>query len=134
MSQPPATDDRHLKMRLRLKAGTGLLVMGPGRLEILRRIDANGSIAAAAREMGMSYRRAWTLVDATNRCFRQPLVESVAGGRRGGGARLTATGRQVLTTFDALNAKAAAAVTEERTLLEELLADPLPEPKDSGKT
>lgn len=132
-SETPITSDVRLKMRLRLKASNGLLVMGPGRLEILRRIEANGSIAAAAREMGMSYRRAWTLVDATNHCFREPLVESVAGGRRGGGAQLTALGHAVLEIFTVLNDKAAAAVADELAALEAVLAVPLPAPKPGSK-
>ena len=60
--------------------------IGPGKIKLLELIDALGSISAAGRRMGMSYRRAWLLVDALNRCFREPLVASHAGGAHGGGA------------------------------------------------
>ena len=66
--------------------------MGPGRADLLELIQATGSIAAAGREMGMSYKRAWALVEAMNRQFRAPVVEAAKGGAGGGGARLTETG------------------------------------------
>jgi molybdate transport system regulatory protein len=66
--------------------------IGPGKIELLELIDALGSISAAGRRMKMSYRRAWLLVDALSRCFRQPLVASHAGGAHGGGATLTPAG------------------------------------------
>ena len=63
--------------------------IGPGKIKLLELIDSLGSIAAAGRQMGMSYRRAWLLVDSVNHCFRQPVVASQAGGTHGGGASLT---------------------------------------------
>lgn len=117
-----------LRTRLRFKAGSKL-VLGPGRAHLLDLIDRTGSISAAAREMGMSYRRAWTLVDDTNRCFRAPLVESVTGGQRGGGARLTGTGRQVLDAYHRIAARTEAAIAEDKALLETLLDTDLPDAK-----
>jgi len=73
--------------------------IGPGKAEMLAGIDETGSIAAAGRRMGMSYKRAWNLVDAMNQNFRVPVVEAVKGGRTGGGAALTALGREVLTRY-----------------------------------
>ena len=73
--------------------------MGPGKADLLDAIAATGSISAAAREMGMSYRRAWMLVDTMNACFRLPLVETVKGGADGGGATLTATGWTALRAY-----------------------------------
>ncbi|MGZ8311113.1 MAG: winged helix-turn-helix domain-containing protein, partial [Allosphingosinicella sp.] len=70
-----------LKLKIQLYCGDEI-AMGPGKAELLRQITAQGSISAAARAMGMSYRRAWLLVDAMNRCFRRPLVEARPG--RGG--------------------------------------------------
>ncbi len=73
--------------------------MGPGRAELLAHIEAQGSIAAAGRQMGMSYKRAWVLVETMNATFQQPLVEAVKGGAGGGGAGLTETGRRVLAAY-----------------------------------
>lgn len=114
--------DKALRLRLRLKRGDNL-VLGPGRAQLLDAIDATGSISAAARSMGMSYRRAWLLVDDTNRAFRTSLVESVAGGQRGGGAHLTETGRRVLAAYRELVEAAATAGRDALDALEELLAD-----------
>jgi molybdate transport system regulatory protein len=85
--------------RLRILAGSEI-ALGPGKTDLLRAIDDTGSISAAAREMGMSYRRAWLLVHTMNACFDPPLVEAVKGGPDGGGARLTKTGRRVIEEYD----------------------------------
>ncbi|HXZ47943.1 MAG TPA: ModE family transcriptional regulator [Usitatibacter sp.] len=87
--------------KLRVMFGTEIAI-GPGKAELLRHIARTGSISASARRMGMSYRRAWLLVDTMNRCFREPVVASAAGGSGGGGARVTAFGRKVLERFDAM--------------------------------
>jgi len=86
------------------------VAMGPGKAELLRLIEETGSISAAARAMRMSYRRAWVLVDTMNQSFRSPIVETLTGGRRGGGARVTAFGRDVLRRYGAMEAKAARSV------------------------
>lgn len=83
--------------------------IGPGKIKLLELIDALGSISAAGRRMGMSYRRAWLLVDSLNRCFREPLVASHAGGAHGGGAALTAEGAAVVRHYRAVEAAAQAA-------------------------
>jgi molybdate transport system regulatory protein len=72
--------------------------MGPGKAELLQAIAETGSISAAGRTLGMSYRRAWLLVDTMNRCFDTPLVESAAGS----GARVTAAGEAALADYLAL--------------------------------
>src|SRR5262249_25179414 len=84
--------------RIRILSGSEI-ALGPGKADLLQAIDETGSISAAAREMGMSYRRAWLLVHTMNECFRSPLVEAVKGGLEGGGARLTKTGREVLSRY-----------------------------------
>ena len=76
--------------------------MGPGKAELLEAIDREGSISAAGRSMGMSYRRAWILVDTMNRSWTRPLVETSVGGGGRGGARLTPFGEEVLTAYRAL--------------------------------
>ena len=91
-------------LRLRLLFGDRL-VFGPGKAELLARIAETGSIAAAGRAMGMSYRRAWALVEEMNAAFRAPLVLSVRGGAGGGGARLTDEGREVLAAWRAILAE-----------------------------
>ena len=100
--------------------------MGPGKAELLDRIDRTGSIAAAGREMGMSYKRAWMLIETLNAMFRSPLVESTRGGPKGGGAALTAVGRMVLEAYRTIEADAAATVETRLESLRVLLAD-LPE-------
>jgi len=79
------------------------IAMGPGKADLLDTIARVGSIAGAARAMGMSYRRAWQLVDVMNRCWTAPLVDTVPG-RAQGGAQLTALGIDVLARFRALQA------------------------------
>lgn len=74
-------------------------VFGPGKADLLEHIEATGSISAAARRMRVSYKRAWQLVDEVNRAFSKPLVAAAAGGKAGGGATLSATGKQVLESY-----------------------------------
>lgn len=80
--------------------------MGPGKADLLEAIAGHGSISAAAKAMGMSYRRAWLLVDAMNRCWSAPLVEAVPGGSQARGARLTVVGADVLRRYRAVQASA----------------------------
>ena len=77
----------------------GHAILGKGRLELLEGIDRWRSISAAARQMGMSYRRAWLLVQSINEAAGEPLVEAAAGGTRGGGARLTERGRAATAVY-----------------------------------
>jgi molybdate transport system regulatory protein len=74
--------------------------LGPGKAELLAGIRQTGSIAAAGRRMGMSYKRAWTLVDSMNKRFDAPLVEAAKGGQAGGSACLTALGEDVLARYE----------------------------------
>jgi molybdate transport system regulatory protein len=86
------------RLKIRIVFGEEAM-LGPGKAELLERIKATGSIAAAGRAMSMSYKRAWSLVEELNRVFREPLVESARGGPRGGGAQLTAAGEAVLANY-----------------------------------
>ena len=97
------------------------IAMGPGKAELLQRIRETGSISAAAREMDMSYRRAWMLVDTMNRCFKEPLVETATGGRRGGGARVTKFGKEVLRRYLEMEQRAAASVEREMAKFRRML-------------
>ena len=80
-----------LKLKLQLYCGDEI-AMGPGKADLLEAIAREGSISAAGRALGMSYRRAWMLVDTMNRCFRAPLVETHPGGGKNAGAQLTPEG------------------------------------------
>lgn len=101
---------------LKLKAQVlldGIPAMGPGKADLLEAIDRTGSISGAGRDLGMSYRRAWVLVDEMNRCWRERLVEAQSGGGSKSGARLTDQGRQVLTAYRNLEARLASAAASE---------------------
>jgi len=91
------TTRRTPELVLRLKLGDGIL--GPGKVELLERIGRLGSISSAARDMGMSYRQAWMLIETMNQKFREPVVRTAQGGRGGGGAKLTSTGRKVVEYY-----------------------------------
>lgn len=79
--------------------------LGPGKINLLEAIDNEGSISAAGRLLGMSYRRAWLLVDEMNKMFGSPLVEAQHGGSRGGGAQLSSRGREIVAHYRAIEAK-----------------------------
>jgi molybdate transport system regulatory protein len=100
---------------------SGVRTFGPGKADLLDVIARTGSISAAARDLRMSYSRAWTLVDEMNRAFRSPLVESSTGGKSGGGARVTTEGAKVLALYrrmqTTLDAEAAAFAPRFRALL-----------------
>ena len=96
------------EFRLRIHRGDDIAV-GPGKVDLLEAIGATGSISGAARSLGMSYRRAWLLVDTMNRCFRTPVVQAEAGGKRGGGAQLTPLGAEVIRRYRRIERGAARA-------------------------
>jgi molybdate transport system regulatory protein len=96
-------------VRLRVVLAPGV-ALGPGKADLLEAIAATGSISAAGRRMGMSYKRAWTLVDELNGWFVEPLVEAGKGGAGGGGARLTGTGEAVLAAYRRMEERASATV------------------------
>jgi molybdate transport system regulatory protein len=83
--------------------------LGPGKIRLLEAIGKTGSISRAGRALGMSYRRAWLLVDDMNRCFRAPVVTTQPGGVRGGGAALTPFGLELIEKYRAIEARATAA-------------------------
>jgi len=87
--------------------------IGPGKITLLEAIRDTGSISQAGRQLGMSYRRAWLLVDDMNRCFREPVVTAQPGGKEGGGAALTDFGQDLVRSYRAIVAEATAA-TETR--------------------
>jgi molybdate transport system regulatory protein len=95
-----------LSIRIDLASGDRI---GPGKIALLEAIRATGSISAAARALGMSYRRAWLLVEDLNQALRQPAVTAEAGGRCGGGAVVTPAGERVVGLYRAIESHARAA-------------------------
>lgn len=92
--------DNRLDIRIRIYCGEEI-AMGPGKADLLEAIREHGSISAGGRALGMSYRRAWLLVDAMNRCWNEPLVATSPGSAHGGGARVTPFGEEVLSRYRA---------------------------------
>ncbi len=115
-----------MKLSLRLMHGEEI-ALGPGKAELLEAIARDGSISAAGKNMGMSYRRAWMLVDVMNRCFKSPLVETAKGGSHGGGARLTPLGEEVLAHYRAMDAAAKQVAAAYLGLFENLMGDGSPD-------
>lgn len=94
--KPPA-----ILLRPRLYIGNGIRI-GPGKIDLLRAVDATCSISAAARALEMPYKRAWLLINSLNQAFGYPVIETATGGKGGGGASLTPLGRQLVAAYDAL--------------------------------
>jgi molybdate transport system regulatory protein len=113
------------KLTLRIDFGAADPV-GPGKIRLLELVRDAGSIAAAGRAMGMSYRRAWLLIDALNRAFREPVVATKLGGKAGGGAELTRFGEELIAHYRDMETVAHAALRPHLAALEEALAPPSP--------
>jgi molybdate transport system regulatory protein len=92
--------------------------LGRGKIELLEQIRATGSISAAGRAMGMSYRRAWLLADSMNQAFGTPVVETAQGGERGGGARLSPLGDALIERFRRMEALAGSALAPDLAALD----------------
>lgn len=105
------------------------LAIGPGKVALLEAIEQTGSITSSAKKLGMSYRRAWLLVDETNRCLVRPAVQTAAGGQRGGGTSLTPVGVELVRRYRALEHQTGVAVTRK---LKALLRT-IPEHRRSAK-
>ena len=105
------------RLTIRVDLGKGG-ALGPGKIRLLELIQSHGSISEAGRVMRMSYRQAWLLVDSLNQSFRQAVVSKQTGGRRGGGARLTAWGRKVIEHYRAIETAAQQAVAPHLRALE----------------
>jgi len=110
---------RALKLRIRL---CSFAAMGPGKADLLEAVGRCGSITAAAKDQGMSYRRAWLLIDEINRALNTPVLATSVGG-----ATLTETGRELIALYRRIEAKAEAAVADELERLAELVAEDVPD-------
>ena len=104
-----------IRITLVLKSGSRI---GPGKAALLESIQSTGSISAAARAMGMDYKRAWLLIDSVNQAFTSPAVERVTGGPGGGGAVLTPLGSDLVARYRKLEAKAAKMAAADLAALE----------------
>lgn len=94
--------DYKIKSRIWIEAGDHIL-LGGGRLQLLNAIEREGSLSKAAKALGMSYKRAWTLMDAVNRSAKEPVVAKTIGGRKGGGTTLTPYGKRLVAAFEKIN-------------------------------
>ena len=97
--------------------------LGPGKIDVLEAVARTGSISGAGRELGMSYRRCWLLIDAINHMFRQPSVIASAGGAQGGGAQLTPFGEQLVAAYRRVEAQTRAALKTEFAAFAAEIAD-----------
>jgi molybdate transport system regulatory protein len=107
---PGPMPDTRLSIRLDLPSGDRI---GPGKIALLEAIQASGSISGAARALGMSYRRAWLLVEEINESLQQPAVTAATGGRQGGGAALTPSGERVIALYRSIEDIARSSAKEE---------------------
>jgi molybdate transport system regulatory protein len=106
-----------LSIRIDLTAGDRI---GPGKIALLEAIRDAGSISAGARKVGMSYRRAWLLIEQINTSLQQPAVTSTTGGRRGGGAVVTEAGRQIIQIYRSIEGAARKSTSSEFRAMEKI--------------
>jgi len=103
--------EKRIVVRPRIRATRGdVILLGPGKADLLASIAETGSIRSAAEQTGMSYMRAWSLVRTMNAAFREPLVERTRGGSSRGGAALTPLGRRVLALYQEMERRACGAI------------------------
>lgn len=117
-----------LQLRLRVRVGE-VVAVGPGKIALLAAVREHGSISAAARSLDMSYRRAWLLLDELNRSLAAPATVTAQGGRRGGGASVTASGEALIELYRRIERDALEATRRDTVRLLALLAvSPAPAP------
>ena len=115
--------NRTVGARLRLVLEPDIAI-GPGKADLLEGIEETGSIAAAGRRLGMSYKRAWSLIESMKADFGAPLVEARRGGKAQGGADLTDLGTQVLGLYREMEADTATAVSAKLEAMRRLVGRP----------
>lgn len=113
----------HVTTKFRLRVYRDEVVaIGPGKIELLEAVRDVGSISGAARHIGMSYRRAWLLLDELNKSLTSPATQASTGGAHGGGARLTPVGEEIIARYRAIEEKAYAAGAQDLEALQRMLA------------
>lgn len=100
------------------------IALGPGKIDLLEAIQQKGSISQAAKEIKLSYKRAWDMVDTMNHCFKEPLVISSTGGKGGGGAHLTPLGNQMILLYREMEATAETSTQSEWKTIQGFLKQP----------
>lgn len=115
----PTSKQPEILVRPRIYIGDAIS-LGPGKVDLLRLIDARHSIAAAARELRIPYKRAWFLINTLNQGFGRPVVDTATGGKGGGGASLTPLGRRLVECYDTLQTRLNAAAADELAALRAL--------------
>lgn len=83
----------------------GEILLGEGRVQLLKAIAETGSLTKAAKQLGMSYKKAWSLIDAVNSRAKKPVIATSIGGNKGGGTVLTDYGKSLIETYERLNEK-----------------------------
>jgi len=112
------------KHRIRIMVGDSI-ALGPGKIDLLEAIGQKGSISQAAKEIKLSYKRAWDMVDTMNQCFKEPLVASTTGGKGGGGAKLTSLGNRMILLYRKMESTAEASTQSEWNAIKRFLKPPL---------
>ena len=102
-----------IRFHIRDSGRATALGIGPGKIALLEAIGETGSITSSAKKLGMSYRRAWLLVEETNRCLARPAVATATGGQHGGGTTLTRVGVELVRRYRALERRTALAVNRD---------------------
>ncbi|WP_238139625.1 winged helix-turn-helix domain-containing protein [Roseateles aquatilis] len=120
-SSSSAARKPELRLRMRVTVGD-VIAVGPGKIALLEALDETGSITAAAKSLDMSYRRAWLLIDELNRALKEPAVATAAGGAKGGGSALTASGHALVALYRQIEQTALQACKPEIRQLMKLLA------------
>lgn len=115
-------DSSHIKTRWRMRVmWNDVIAIGPGKISLLEAVRDQGSITAAAKSLGMSYRRAWLLLDQINSALKKPATVSQHGGSSGGVSKLTDVGEEVIRLYRLIEKKAAQANECELNQLTHLL-------------
>jgi len=117
---PKQRSEPDVRFRMRV-IQDGTIALGPGKVQLLEAVREHGSISAAARSLGMSYRRAWLLMDELNRALESPATVSEHGGQSGGGSTLTPVGEEIIRLYRGIEARAAAACAPEIDALKKLV-------------
>lgn len=111
--------DYKIKSRIWIEAD-GHILLGEGRVSLLKAIEGTGSLSKAAKSLGMSYKKAWSLIDAVNTRAQVPVITTSIGGKGGGGAELTPYGKSLVTAFETINENCWKFLDEQINKMEEL--------------